>query len=228
MNQSNKLDTTSPDEDIVTFNVGGELFSTHRSTIIESDATVLYAMVSRGQQETAFIDRNGELFRDVMFYLRTGHIYTTDLKKLAALDEEAIYYKFDSMVEALQESVDAAKKQQEKRQNKPQVVLKDVKEMWKTLRDTKAAHPTTYKIVEEKNGVEKTYSVLDIVYIKDINTCFEHGKAYCGCSSTPKFVLIPTSTDHLLQYLLEIKQLFHWLARAHFQKDDESLTCVTY
>ncbi|KAK4521071.1 uncharacterized protein ATC70_004061 [Mucor velutinosus] len=203
MNQSNKPAKVSHGEDIVTFNVGGELFTTYRSTVLESDSTVLHDLVNKNrpqqdlkmQQEPIFIDRNGELFRDVIFYLRTNHIYTKDLAKLAALVKEAIYYEIDSMGDALQESIDATKIQQEKRQKKPRVVLMDVKEMCKTLSDTKAAHPTTYKIVEERDGVEKTYSVLDIVYVKDINTCFEHGKPYCACSSTPKLVLAPKSTE---------------------------------
>ncbi|GAN09534.1 hypothetical protein MAM1_0273c09064 [Mucor ambiguus] len=200
MDQISKLDTAVQQEDTVTFNVSGELFTTYRSTILQSDSTVLYNLVNSRQdqkthQDPIFIDRNGELFRDVIFYLRTGCIYTKDLTKLAALNEEANYYEIYKMSGALQESIVTAKIQQEKRQAKPKVVLKDIKEMWKTLNNTKAAHSTTYKIVEENNGVEKTYSVLDIVYVKDINNCFEHGMSYCACSSTPKLVLIPTTTN---------------------------------
>ena len=196
----NGLDTASHDQDKITLNVGGELFTTYRSTILESGSPVLCDLVNskqgqKTQQEPIFIDRNGELFRDVIYCIRTNLIFTRELAKLEALHEEATYYKLDTMRHALKVWIDSVKKQQEKRQKKPKVILKDVKEMWKTLRDTKAEHPTTYKITEEKNGVETSYSVLDIVYVKDINTCFEHGKAYCACSSTPKFVLIPKSTD---------------------------------
>lgn len=200
MNQFNKLDAASHDQDKVTLNVGGELFTTYRSTILESGSSVLCDLVNsthgqKTQQEPIFIDRNGELFRDIIYCIRTNLIYTRDLAKLVALHEEAIYYKLDTMSHALKVWIDSVKAQQERRQKKPRVILKDVKEMWKTLHDTKAEHRTTYKITEEKNGVETAYSVLDIVYIKDINTCFEHGKAYCACSSTPKLVLIPKSTD---------------------------------
>ncbi|KAL7316674.1 hypothetical protein PS15m_005746 [Mucor circinelloides] len=146
-------------------------------------------------QDHFFIDRNGDLFRDMMYYFRTQCIYTRDLKKLAALKEEAGFYQLDTMIHDLEKLIDEVKLKQEKEQKKPKVILKDVKEMYKTIRDTKAAHPTTYKIIEEKSGVEQTYSVLDIVYVRDINTCFEHGKAYCSCSSTPKLVLIPKVTD---------------------------------
>ncbi|KAL0134959.1 hypothetical protein V8B55DRAFT_1345894 [Mucor lusitanicus] len=186
---------------LVTFNVNGELFTTYSSTILESESTVLSNLVRNSKkggkkQDPIFIDRNGELFRDIMFYLRTGQIYTKDIKKLAALTQEATYYEMTTMKDALQASMeDAAAARIQQKKNKPKVVLKDVKEMWKTLRDTsKEAHPTTYKIVEETNGREMTYSVLDIVYVKDINNCFEHRKSYCACSATPKFVLIPNSS----------------------------------
>ncbi|OAC97605.1 hypothetical protein MUCCIDRAFT_116264 [Mucor lusitanicus CBS 277.49] len=137
---------------LVTFNVNGELFTTYSSTILESESTVLSNL----------------LFRDIMFYLRTGQIYTKDIKKLAALTQEATYYEMTTMKDALQASMEdaaAARIQQKKEQAQ-----------------------------KETNGREMTYSVLDIVYVKDINNCFEHRKSYCACSATPKFVLIPNSS----------------------------------
>ncbi|KAG2213609.1 hypothetical protein INT46_002761 [Mucor plumbeus] len=191
------FDTTNGDEkNIVKLYVGGELFMTYCSTITNSGSSVLINYVNENttKNNTVFINRNGDLFRDIMLYLRTSTVFTKDLKKLQALQEEAAFYQLEAMIDELQDIINEVKESQDKQPSKPKVELKDVKKMWQSFNSTRI-NPPTYKLIEENNGITKVYSLIDIVYIKDINSCREHDESYCSCSETPKLVLMPRSTN---------------------------------
>ncbi|CEP09452.1 hypothetical protein [Parasitella parasitica] len=178
-------------ENIIKLNVGGELFMTYRSTIMKSDATHLINLVKQtSTRHEIYIDRSSELFQDIMLYIRENAILVKDLKKLQALLKEAIFYNIKSMIDKVQAAIIEAEELQEKQDFKPKVVLKDIRQMYDTFQSSTITKPK-YKIIEEKDGVSQDYYLIDIVYIKDINRCFDHGKAYCSCSSSPKLVLIP-------------------------------------
>lgn len=194
--QKSSNTTNGDEENIVKFYVGGELFMTYRSTITNSESTVLINYVNENaiKNSTIFIDRNGGLFRDIILYLRTSAIFTKDLKKLQALQEEATFYQLKTMIVELQDIIDEVEEPQDEQPNKPKVELKDVKKLWQSFNNTRIK-PPTYKLIEENNGITKAYSLIDIVYVKDINRCHEHSKSYCSCSATPKLVLVPRSTN---------------------------------
>ncbi|KAI8637831.1 hypothetical protein BD408DRAFT_40163 [Parasitella parasitica] len=177
------------DMDIVKLNVGGELFMTYRNTIMKSDATHLINLVNQSAQDEIYIDRSSELFQDIMLYIRESVILVKDLKKLHALAKEAVFYDTKSMVRKLETVIVEAEELQKKQMTKPKVVLKDILKMSNTFQQSTVASPK-YRIIEEQDGVSQEYHLIDIVYVKDINRCFDHGKAYCSCSSTPKLVLV--------------------------------------
>lgn len=188
--------TNGDEENIVKFYVGGALSMTYRSTIINSESTVLINYVNENaiKNSTIFIDRNGDLFRDIILYLRTNTIFTKNLKKLQALQEEATFYQLKTMIVELQDIIDEVENPPNEQPNKPKAELKDVKKLWQSFNNTRIK-PPTYKLIEENNGITKVYSLIDIVYVKDINRCNEHSKSYCSCSATPKLVLMPRSTN---------------------------------
>jgi BTB/POZ domain len=97
----------------LTVNVGGVLYHTTQSTLF-SRGGMLGAMFSPDgafsftksstSDSTPFIDRDGELFKYVLQYLRDGHIsvpdgFRSDERK--ALRCEALYYGLDGLLDAL-------------------------------------------------------------------------------------------------------------------------------
>ena len=68
--------------EIVQFDVGGRLFKTSRSLIDEHEGTMLARLVSDTWQEDptkpVFIDRDGDIFAQVLNYLRYGSITLPD------------------------------------------------------------------------------------------------------------------------------------------------------
>lgn len=79
---------------IIKLNVGGTSFSTFQDTLAKSNyfANLLstQSMTSKTllNKEEIFIDRSGELFRDILFYLRTGFVTSSDKKKLLSLKKK--------------------------------------------------------------------------------------------------------------------------------------------
>ncbi|EPB91710.1 hypothetical protein HMPREF1544_01421 [Mucor circinelloides 1006PhL] len=94
---------------IIKLNVGGTSFSTFHGTLAKSNyfANLLstQSMTSKTllNKEEIFIDRSGELFRDILFYLRTGFVTSSDKKKLLSLKKEAEFYQLKEMIEAIQQ-----------------------------------------------------------------------------------------------------------------------------
>ena len=76
---ANKQPTTPQ---TVKFNVGGKLFETSRSLVDQHDDTMLARLVSDTWQEDPtkpiFIDRNGDIFAQVLDYLRYGSVVLPD------------------------------------------------------------------------------------------------------------------------------------------------------
>ena len=87
---------------MITLNVGGELYSTSRSTLCTQKDSMLAAMFSghhklkKTENGSYFIDADGKHFRIILNYLRGRIIYSTDLledrKTLMELKKEADFY----------------------------------------------------------------------------------------------------------------------------------------
>jgi hypothetical protein len=87
------------EDGVVDLNVGGTLYSTTRTTLLRHDS-MLAAMFSgrhelkRRADGRVFIDRDGELFKYVLQYLRDGDLDVEDLDQVLRrrLKREAAFY----------------------------------------------------------------------------------------------------------------------------------------
>ena len=66
-------------EKIVSFNVGGMVFETLRETITSDKKTVLYSILNSDlktldSKDRIFLDRDPQLFRHILYFLRTGSL----------------------------------------------------------------------------------------------------------------------------------------------------------
>ena len=98
-------------DDIVTFNIGGQIYSTTRSTINENvDYQSLLALIIRNQTNTRldkdghyFIDRDGTYFRYILNYFRDKQLFLpenfTELKQLCS---EAKFYQIDQLINEIE------------------------------------------------------------------------------------------------------------------------------
>ena len=97
--------------EIVTFNIGGQIYSTKRSTIENNvDSQSHLALIIRNRTETNrdehgryFLDRDGNLFRYILNYFRDQQLVLpenfTELKQLCA---EAKFYQIDRLVNEIE------------------------------------------------------------------------------------------------------------------------------
>ncbi|XP_002733127.3 BTB/POZ domain-containing protein KCTD6-like [Saccoglossus kowalevskii] len=99
-----------PDDEIVNLNVGGKLYSTTRSTLTRYPDTMLGAMFSgrmpslKDAQGNYFIDRNGDMFKYILEFLRNGSIILPeDFKEFTALSVEVDFYQVAELTECLAE-----------------------------------------------------------------------------------------------------------------------------
>ncbi|KAI7891743.1 BTB/POZ protein, partial [Mucor mucedo] len=92
---------------IVKLNVGGQSFHTSRSKLVETSAYFRNLLegdmkeTSTIDDEEIFIDRCGMLFEYLLQYLRTGYIGGGNNVRLQDLQQEALYYQLDTLVEVL-------------------------------------------------------------------------------------------------------------------------------
>ena len=96
---------------MITLNVGGELYSTSRSTLCTQKDSMLAAMFSghhklkKTENGSYFIDADGKHFRIILNYLRGRIIYSTDLledrKTLMELKKEADFYNLAGLMDLI-------------------------------------------------------------------------------------------------------------------------------
>ena len=89
-------------ENVITLNVGGQIYTTSKSTLCSQKESMLAAMFSghhkleKMENGSYFIDADGKHFGIILNYLRGRIIYSTDLledrKTLMELEKEADFY----------------------------------------------------------------------------------------------------------------------------------------
>ena len=88
--------------EIVELNIGGTLFSTTKNILTNTiDINYFYSVFSEhwetklDKDNRIFIDRNGELFRPILDYLRTGVLYISESIPRHLVFHEAEFYNID-------------------------------------------------------------------------------------------------------------------------------------
>ncbi|KAG2207926.1 hypothetical protein INT47_010910 [Mucor saturninus] len=149
--------------DIVKLNVGGQSFHTSRSKLMIS---AYFRNLLEGDMkgtstiddEEIFIDRCGMLFEYLLQYLRTGYIGGGNNVRLQDLQQEALYYQLDTLVEAL-----------DTRQEEP-------KKYEYSFMDLSQLLPRPMTGDQEVKG---SFDVLQVVEVKQAHTiCWQHGGIY--------------------------------------------------
>lgn len=169
---------------IVKLNVGGKLFKTFYSTL--STSTFFQNLLNKDVMESKtiindgeiFIDRSAILFRDILLFLRTSIIFAFDIDKLNALQLEAEYYQIESMIQAVQASIN------ENSEHKDDHTL--LYESFHMISDN--IQQKKFFLVEKTEAYTKSYQILDIV--NPITYCRMHGTSDCKLCSI-KLVLLP-------------------------------------
>jgi hypothetical protein len=107
-------------DDIVTFNIGGQIYSTTRLTINENvDSQSLLALIIRNQTSTQldhnghyFLDRDGTYFRYILNYFRDKKLVLpenfTELKQLCS---EAKFYQIDRLINDIENRLNTTNEQ---------------------------------------------------------------------------------------------------------------------
>ena len=100
-------------DDRIQLNVGGELYTTTRTTLSNCGENMLSNLVSGkySDKNEYFIDRDGTTFREILNFLRTLERYElpSNSDKLNALLIEAEYYAMSPLIEKIQERLDHQK-----------------------------------------------------------------------------------------------------------------------
>lgn len=102
-------------ENFVTLNVGGKLYTTTITTLQMYPDSMLAKMFSEHWAETAdknghyVIDRNGKLFSIVLEYLRTGCLFVPQKMRNSldynAILNEATYFNLDGLISLVSEKI---------------------------------------------------------------------------------------------------------------------------
>ncbi|MED6265529.1 hypothetical protein CHARACLAT_026451 [Characodon lateralis] len=100
-----------PSSGTITLNVGGFLYTAHRTTLskhlgsfLEELANGKKAVQHTDSMGNPFIDRDGPVFRHVLNYLRTGELQLPDdFREAGLLRREADFYRLSELVEAVAE-----------------------------------------------------------------------------------------------------------------------------
>ena len=96
------------EEKILSFNVGGMVFQTLRATIERDKNSTLYSIINSelktlDKKGRIFLDRDPEIFRHILYYLRTGSLeHDLSTHKLEDIWREADFLQLNRCVEAIQ------------------------------------------------------------------------------------------------------------------------------
>lgn len=179
-------------ESIIKLNVGGQLFTTFHKTLTQSKyfVNLLNEDSLSGKTMTdkneIFIDRNGRLFSDVLFYLRTHSVFAKDIDMLRLLQEEAKFYQLNAMVEVSEQEIENLS---ENGNQKVPFIVKNA-DCLKGLQGK-----SNYNVLEEEENYFRVYKVVDVMSVRKQSYCNLHYSSNCcACPSEHilKLLLYPT------------------------------------
>ncbi len=103
--------SSKTDEDIIQFNIGGQIYSTKRSTINENvDSQSFLSLIIKNQTKIQldqhgqyFIDRDGKYFRYILNYFREKNLLLPEkFDELKQLLSEAKFYQIDRLINEIE------------------------------------------------------------------------------------------------------------------------------
>ncbi|KAL6080358.1 BTB/POZ domain-containing protein kctd6 [Balamuthia mandrillaris] len=114
------------DDAVVDLNVGGTFYSTTRSTLLRFDSMLnrmfsgRFDLRKRAEDGRVFIDRDGEVFKFVLQYLRDGdlEVEDMDLNLVRRLKREAAFFCLKELENKLKAHLTAEEKRDEKQRPK--------------------------------------------------------------------------------------------------------------
>ncbi|GAN11181.1 hypothetical protein MAM1_0497d10739 [Mucor ambiguus] len=185
-NQQQHINPTT----LIHLNVGGKRFVSTYETLRGCKYLDNLIKSNSKNPETLpeiFINRDGSLFRQVLFYLRTGLVFPDDKQGIEQLLSEATFYQFQEMVYAVQEQLDKIKLS-EQTPSKMGLEFIDLNKMFDE-------NQSAYTLLKTTGNTVEAFSVVDYitVFSRDEfkNKQCQHRKNDCGCYYYPKLVLVP-------------------------------------
>lgn len=164
---------------VIKLNIGGDSFVALSSTLQESgyfknllEDSMTNTTIVNGDER--FIDRSGQLFAEVLCFLRTSTMFCKDLNKLKSLQVEAEYYAIPKMMEEVKAKIATA----ENNAQLPQICIKSMEERGEKRK---------FSLIEDLNGSTRFYNIIDIINIRP--KC-SHNYNGCNCAKNvvPHFV----------------------------------------
>ncbi|KAL8596228.1 hypothetical protein ACOMHN_021268 [Nucella lapillus] len=118
---------------VLRLNVGGSFYTTTRSTFLRHPVSFLARVASghhhlpRDDRHFHVIDRDGNVFRHILNYLRTDRLLLPDgFREVALLREEAAYYELPGLVADLDGMLENRRRQMRRggnfRRNNPSIL----------------------------------------------------------------------------------------------------------
>ncbi|KAI8637743.1 BTB/POZ protein [Parasitella parasitica] len=183
----------------IQINVGGKKFTTLYKRL---DKSMYFRELIRcnqkvlSSQKEIIIDRDGDIFRQVLLYLRTGLILANDKRAVKLLLTEAEFYQCEELAFALENKLDELSHQTPK---KIGLEFIDLKKMFKEEQDQQSR--STYTLTKRTGDDLETYAIVDYinVFSRDEykNNLCEHKNKDCSCYYYPKLVLVPLQKSTL-------------------------------
>ena len=101
---------------ILKLNIGGHKFETTKSTL--TNVSIFFSSLLSGRYPTLkdengayFIDRNGEYFGPILYYMRTRHLIVPPSMNVEALLHEAEYYLIEDLASELRDVINPPEKE---------------------------------------------------------------------------------------------------------------------
>ncbi|GAN10576.1 hypothetical protein MAM1_0371c10119 [Mucor ambiguus] len=181
---------------IIRLNVGGTSFTTLYKKIADSSFfRELIADKNRVivNQDEIFIDRDGELFRQILLFLRTRVVFSRNKATLTMLLQEATFYQLDSVIHALREVLGQGNEQKSPSE-KFALEFIDLRDMFSKERDLREA--PTYTLTKNSGNSVETFAIVDFITIysradyNDYVCAHPDNNEHCRCYYYPKLVLV--------------------------------------
>ena len=107
-NEQSKSSKMADTSEIITLNVGGQLFDTTRHTLLSINDTFFTVLLSgripsyKDKNGALFIDRDPKLFAIILNYLRTNQLFGVSEENIDMMRHEAEFYGIAPLVKKLE------------------------------------------------------------------------------------------------------------------------------